>query len=132
MFDRDEAHPKVLKMRPTTDLAGEKLRREGPCYVCNAPTKYRYSGYQSHYGDAWLDKQFVPEIREARLKRMRKGAFIRGRGGNGNVLLRQLLKFTCQACLDDFETRLWPEYERYEREMRATYGCWWHDPEGGE
>jgi len=55
------------------------------------------------------------------------------RGGGGNVLLRQLMKFVCKECSGDVENRQWPDYEDFQRAMVDRCGCsWWSYREGYE
>lgn len=111
MLGMDEGatpHSKVLRLPRNLDASGRLLRKEGPCYICDHPTAYRYSGYHGKYGDAWIDKQFSPALRWFQSERLKTGAFLRERAP-GNNTLRQLLKFICQPCLDEMEDRLWPE-----------------------
>lgn len=131
-FERDESHPNVFKMRPTADSVGNKLRREGPCYVCGAPTSYRYCGRHARYGDAWLDKQFRPFIRIPWLTQLWQGDFWSERVCGGKGILRDALNFTCPACLDALE-RAWGEREaqlKVERDKRSKEFSDWCDEHG--
>ena len=102
-FERDDSQPNVLKMRPTIDAGGKKLRREGPCYICGAHTRYRYSGLHARYGDAWLDRHFTATERAERVQMLWSDEFLYSRVGGG-TLLRSMLKFTCCQCQGQLES----------------------------
>jgi hypothetical protein len=84
----------------------------------------------ARYGDAWLERKFEPDMRAENVQRIRYGTFRTERGGGGNVLLRQLMKFVCKECSGDLENRQWPEYQGFQRAMLDRFGCsWWSDRE---
>jgi hypothetical protein len=114
MDEGETPKSKVIRLPRSLDANGRLLRKDGPCYICDQPTAYRYSGYHGKYGDAWIDRQFNPAVRASQSERLKRGAFLRRREQGQNTL-RQLLKFVCRPCLDDMEHRLWPEAEDRER-----------------
>ena len=125
-FERHEGRPNVLRMRPAVDSFGKTLRREGPCYICGGRTSYRFCSMYARYGDAWLERKFASDMRAENVQRIRYGTFRTERGGGGNVLLRQLMKFVCKECIDDLENRQWPDYVDFQRAMLDRFGCsWW-------
>lgn len=74
-FERHEYLPNVLRMRPAVDSFGKKLRKEGPCYICGARTRYRFCSMYARYGDAWLERKFAPGMRAENVQRIRYGSF---------------------------------------------------------
>jgi hypothetical protein len=114
MDQGDTPNSKVVRLPRNLDASGRLLRKEGPCYICDQPTAYRYSGYHGMYGDAWIDKQFSPAVRADQRERLKSGAFLRGRAP-GNNTLRQLLRIVCLPCRDEMKDRLWPQAAERER-----------------
>jgi hypothetical protein len=114
MDEGDDPNSNVVRLPRNLDASGRFLRKNGPCYICDHPTAYGYSGYHGRYGDEWIDKWFRPGVREAQAERLKSGAFLRGRVPDNNTL-RQLMKFVCLSCRNDMNNRLWPEANERER-----------------
>lgn len=114
MDEADDPKSKVVRLPRNVDSSGKVLRKEGPCYICDRPTAYGYSGRHVRYGDAWIDKWSIPAVRAVQIEQLKSGIFLRQRMQGQNTL-RQLLKFVCRPCLTEMEDRLWPEAEARER-----------------
>jgi hypothetical protein len=117
MIGMDEAgspKSKVVRLPRNLDSSGKVLRKDGPCFICDHPTAYGYSGRHVRYGDEWIDKCFRPQVRASQIEQLKSGLFLR-QHMQGQNTLRQLLKFVCPSCLTEMEDRLWPEAEARER-----------------